>query len=50
VFAIDKDTEDFANVEKSLAGLDKLQAQAQEHMAAVCGIPLVILLGVTPTG
>lgn len=49
-FVIDKDTEDFANVAAPLSGLDKLQAQAQEHMAAVCGIPLVILLGVTPSG
>lgn len=33
-----------------LSGLDKLQAQAQEHMASVTGIPLVKLLGITPTG
>lgn len=47
---IDKNTEDFANISTSLASLDVLQAQAQEHMAAVCGIPLVILTGISPTG
>lgn len=47
---IDKDTEDYAIVSAPIAGLDKLQAQAQEHMAAVFGIPLVVLLGVTPSG
>jgi hypothetical protein len=33
-----------------LSGLDKLQAQAQEHMAAPAHIPLIKLFGVTPTG
>ncbi len=47
---IDKDTEDFGNVAVPLGSLDKLQAQSQEHMSAVTGIPLVILLGITPTG
>ena len=47
---LDMETEDFAKHETSLAGLDKLQAQAQEHMAAVAKTPLVILLGITPTG
>lgn len=42
--------EDFFNVSTSLATLDKLQAQAQEQIASVCGIPLVKLLGVTPSG
>lgn len=46
----DKDTEDLKNVSMSLAGLDKLQAQAQEHMASISRIPLVKLTGVTPTG
>jgi phage-related protein (TIGR01555 family) len=42
--------EEFTNVSVPISGLDKLQAQAQEQMAAVCGIPLVKLLGVTPSG
>lgn len=47
---VDKENEDFTNVSASLSGLDKLQAQSQEHMAAVSGIPLVKLLGITPSG
>src|SRR5262249_37704416 len=35
---IDHDTEDFANVSAPLGSLDRLQAQSQEHMAAVTGI------------
>lgn len=50
VFAIDKDTEDFDQVSAQLGTLDKLQAQAQEHMAAASGIPLIKLFGITPTG
>lgn len=47
---IDRDTEDFANVSAPLGSLDRLQAQSQEHMAAVTGIPLIVLLGITPSG
>lgn len=47
---IDKTTEDFANVSAPIAGLDKLQAQSLEQIASASGIPLVILLGVTPSG
>jgi phage-related protein (TIGR01555 family) len=47
---IDKETEDFKNVAASLAGLDMLQAQSQEHMASVSHIPLVKLLGTQPAG
>lgn len=47
---LDKEKEDLGAVNVPLAGLDKLQAQAQEHQAAPCHIPLVKLLGVTPTG
>ncbi len=47
---IDFDREEFANVATPLSSLDKLQAQAQEQMASVAGIPLVVLLGVTPSG
>lgn len=49
-FVIDKGTEDFANVAAPIAGLDKLLAQSQEQMSSVSGIPLVVLLGVTPSG
>lgn len=47
---LDKDTETFENVSTPLGGLDHLQSQSQEQMSAVVGIPLVILLGITPTG
>lgn len=47
---IDKDSEEFQNVSASLASLDALQAQTQEHMASVSGIPIVKLLGIQPAG
>ncbi|HEY0120637.1 MAG TPA: DUF1073 domain-containing protein [Rhizobium sp.] len=47
---LDKTEEEFANVSAPLGTLDMLQAQSQEHMASVSGIPLVKLLGVTPSG
>ena len=50
VVAIDKDKEDIFKHDTSLAGLSDLQAQAQEHMAAVAKTPLSILLGITPKG
>lgn len=50
LMAIDKETEALTNVSAPLGGLEALQAQTQEHMSAVCGIPLVKLLGITPTG
>ena len=50
VMAVDKDAEDFMNVSTSLGTLDALQAQTQEHMAAVSGIPLIELLGIQPAG
>jgi phage-related protein (TIGR01555 family) len=50
VNAVNKDTEEMKFAEATLAGLDKLQAQSQEHMAAVWGIPLVKLTGITPSG
>lgn len=49
-FVIDKASEEFSNVSAPIAGLDKLQAQALEQIASVSGIPLVILLGITPSG
>lgn len=50
VNAIQKDEELLEFAEATLASLDKLQAQSQEHMAAVWGIPLVKLTGITPAG
>lgn len=47
---IDKTREELKEVHASLANLDALQAQSQEHMAAVCHEPLVILTGITPAG
>lgn len=52
-FAKDNDVNNPETVEfvnAPLSGLDTLQAQSQEHMAAVSGIPLVKLLGITPNG
>ena len=42
--------EKFSNVTTPLGGLEQLQAQSQEHMAAVSRIPLVKLLGIQPAG
>lgn len=50
VMAINNETEDFANISAPLGTLDALQAQSQEQMASVSGIPLVELLGITPSG
>ena len=47
---LNKDSEDFFQFNTPLSGLDHLQAQAQEQIASVSSIPLVILLGITPTG
>lgn len=47
---MDKDAEEFFQFNTPLSGLDKLQAQAQEQMASVSNIPLVKLLGITPSG
>jgi phage-related protein (TIGR01555 family) len=50
LFMVDKDSEGFTNVSAPLGSLDKLQAQAQEQMAGIAGIPLVKLFGITPSG
>lgn len=47
---LDKETEDFFITQLSLSSLDLLQAQSQEHMAAVSRIPIVKLLGIQPAG
>jgi hypothetical protein len=50
VFITNKDSEELKTLQVSLASLDKLQAQSQEHMSAPSHIPLVKLFGITPTG
>jgi phage-related protein (TIGR01555 family) len=50
VMAINKDSEELTNVSTPLGTLDALQDAAQAQIASVAGIPLVILLGVTPSG
>lgn len=50
IMVLDKNNEDFFNVSTPLSGLDSLQAQSQEHQSSVSGIPLSILLGITPSG
>lgn len=49
-WVLDKETEEFFNVSTPLGSLDMLQAQSQEQMSSVSGIPLVVLLGITPKG
>src|SRR3954468_5901358 len=48
--ALDKNREDLVNVTTPLGTLDALQAQAQEQMASVSHTPLIVLLGITPSG
>lgn len=50
VMILNKNTEELGQINAPLSGLSDLQAQAQEHMAAVAKTPLVILLGITPKG
>jgi phage-related protein (TIGR01555 family) len=50
VMMVDKETEDFANVSAPLGSLDKLQAQAQEHICSLSGLPLVKYTGISPSG
>ncbi len=47
---LDSTNEEFFEVATPLGGLHELQAQSQEHMASVSRIPLVKLLGITPSG
>lgn len=46
---LDKE-EEFFQFDTSLASLDKLQAQAQEQICSVSGLPLVKYTGITPAG
>jgi len=50
VFLCDKETEELGKENTPLSGLDKLQAQAQEHMASVAKTPLTIMFGLSPVG
>ncbi len=47
---LDKASEEFSNVSVPLTSLPELLSQSQEQMTSVAGIPLVVLLGVTPSG
>ena len=47
---LDNESEDLMQVNTPLSTLDALQAQSQEHMASISGIPLVKLLGTQPAG
>jgi hypothetical protein len=47
---VNRETESLSNISAPIAGLDRLQSQAQEHMASVCRIPLIKLLGISPSG
>lgn len=49
-FLLDKDKETLQILSASLAGLDKLQAQAQEQMCSAAQEPLVKFTGITPSG
>lgn len=49
-FVLDKESEEFEVAQVSLAGLPDLQAQSQEFMASIPGLPLVKLFGIQPTG
>ncbi|QCE34630.1 DUF1073 domain-containing protein [Acetobacteraceae bacterium] len=46
----DKESEDIKIISTPLGGLDALQSQSMEAQAAIPGIPLVKLFGVTPKG
>lgn len=50
IMALNKDTEQFSNVSTSLSTLDQLQAQSQEHICSVTGLPLVKYTGLSPHG
>ncbi len=50
VMVTNKATEELSIQNASLSGLDKLQAQAQEHMATPGRMPLIKFFGITPSG
>lgn len=47
---LDNETEEFFQCNVPLSTVDKLQAQAQEHMSSVASMPLPVLTGITPAG
>jgi uncharacterized protein len=47
---VDKDKEDFGNVNTPLGGLDELQAQALEHICSAIRQPVVKYTGIDPQG
>ncbi len=49
-YAIDRDTEEFGFENVPLSGLDALQNQSLEQLSVVSGIPLVKLMGISPSG
>lgn len=49
-WAIDKTDEDFRFENVPLSGLDALQNQSLEQLSVVSGIPLVKLMGISPSG
>jgi len=49
-WTVNKDTEEFRFENVPLSGLDALQNQSLEQLSVVSGIPLVKLLGITPSG
>lgn len=50
IMAINKGTEELTTQNIPLGSLDKLQAQAQEHMATPARMPLIEFFGITPSG
>lgn len=50
VFAIDKETEDFAQFDTSLADLDAVIMTSYQLVASVANVPATKLLGTTPKG
>jgi len=47
---LNKESEEFFQFNVPLSSLDKLQAQAQEQICSVSGLPLVKYTGITPAG
>ncbi len=50
LMVIDKNGEEFFQHNVPLGTLDQLQAQSQEQLCSASGIPVVVLLGLTPHG
>lgn len=50
LMVLDKNGEEFFQFNVPLGTLDQLQAQSQEQICSASGIPVVVLLGLTPHG